>query len=112
MISRCVLFLASALSLANCCAVGIGCAPPPGASIAGAPARDGLGSSLMADKEALDAPRRKRALAKHQTTPAPPGRESGRNAKPEPTDRWEQEQAADLADEVRVKRKLLICLTC
>jgi hypothetical protein len=34
MISKCILFLVAALLLANCCAVGIGCAPPPGASIA------------------------------------------------------------------------------
>ena len=113
MISRSALFLASALLLANCCAVGIGCAPPPGASIAGAPARDGLGSSLMADKEPLALRSKKRALPKHKMTPSPlEGAESRRNAKPEPTDSWEQEQAADLADEVRLKRRLLICLTC
>jgi hypothetical protein len=106
MISKCVLFLAAALLLANCCAVGIGCAPPPGASIAWG----GPGAGPAADSDVFEPQPTKRA--RRQITPAPLDAAAGPNAKPQPKDSWEQQQAADQVDEARLKRKLTICRAC
>jgi hypothetical protein len=103
MISKCILFLAAAVLLANCCAVGTGCAPPPGASIAWG----GPGAGPAADSDVFEPQRAKRQIA-----PTPLDALTGSNAKPQPKDSWEQQQAADQADEARLKRKLTICRAC
>jgi hypothetical protein len=108
MISKCILFLAAALLLANCCAVEIGCAPPPGASIAWG----GPGAGPAGDSDVIEPQRRKYAPAKRQIAPAPLDAAAGPNAKPQLTDGWEQLQAADQADEARLKRRLTICRAC
>ena len=109
MISKCILFLSAALLLANCCAVEIGCAPPPGASIAWG----GPGAGPADDSDVVEPKRRKPALARHQFTPGPlDAAAGGPTAKPQPKDSWEQEQATDQADEARLKRKLTICRAC
>jgi hypothetical protein len=48
--------------LANCCALGSGCAPPPGASIAW----DGVGSAAADDTEPVEPQPKKHARAKRQ----------------------------------------------
>jgi hypothetical protein len=106
MISKCILFLAAALLLANCCAVGIGCAPPPGASTAWG----GHGTGPAADSELFEPQPTKRV--RRQIGPAPLDAAAGSNAMPQPKDSWEQQQAADQADEARLKRKLTICRAC
>jgi hypothetical protein len=109
MISKCILFLAAGLLLANCCALEIGCAPPPGASIAwGGP---GVGPSD--DSEVVEPQPGKHARARRKITPGPlDAAAGGPNARPQAKDSWEQEQAADQADETRLKRKLTICRAC
>jgi hypothetical protein len=106
MISKCILLLAAALLLANCSAVGIGGAPPPGASLAWG----GPGPGPAADSEVFAPQPTKHA--RRQIAPAPLDAAAETNAKPQPKDSWEQQQAADQADEARLKRKLTICRAC
>ena len=106
MISKCILFLAAALPLGGCCAVAVGCAPPPGASIAWG----GPGAGPAADSGLFEPQPAKRA--RRQIAPAPLDTLTGPNAKTQPKDSWEQQQAADQADEARLKRKLTICRAC
>jgi hypothetical protein len=108
MISKCILFLAAALLLANCCAVGVGCAPPPGASIAWG----GPGAGPADDTEPLEPQPTKHARARRQITPGPLDAATTVQNKSQASDRWEQEQAADQAAEARLKRKLTICRAC
>ena len=109
MISKCILFLAAGLLLANCCAVGIGCAPPPGASIAWG----GPGPGPSDDSEVVEPQRRTPARARRQITRGQLDAAAGApNTKPQSKDSWEQEQAADQAAEARLKRKLTICRAC
>src|ERR1700736_5986855 len=109
MISKCILFLAAAPLLANCSAVEIGCAPPPGASLAWG----GPGAGPADESEVMEPQRRKYAPAKRQIGPGPLNAAAdGPNAKPQPKDGWEQQQATDEADEARLKRKLTICRAC
>jgi hypothetical protein len=106
MISKCILLLAAALLLANCCAVEIGCAPPPGASLAWG----GPGAGPAVDSDGIEPQPTKRA--KRQIAPGPRDAAAGPNAKPQPKDSWEQQQAADQTDEARLKRRLTICRAC
>jgi hypothetical protein len=108
MILKCILFLAAAFLLANCCAAGIGCAPPPGASLAWG----GPGARPLDDSEVVEPHRRKHPRATRQIAPGPLDTAAGSNAKPQPKDSWEQQQAADQADEARLKGKLTICRAC
>jgi hypothetical protein len=107
MILKCIAFLAAALMLANCCAFGNGCAPPPGASIAS----DGLDSAPADDTEPVEAQPKEHARAKREISRGPLAAASGRNVKPQ-QDSWEQQQAADQANEKRLKRILTICSAC
>ena len=109
MISKCIAFLVAALMLADCCALGNGCAPESGAPIAW----DGLGSAPSSDTQPVEPQPKKHARAKREiivgpldATPTEP------NKKVQPKDQWEQQQAADQGDEMRLKRKLMICSTC
>jgi hypothetical protein len=108
MISKCILFLAAALLLANCCAVGIGCAPPPGASIGWG----GAGAGPVHDSEVIEPQPTKHARAKRQFSRGRLDAAATTQNKSQATDSWEQEQAADQADEARLKRKLTICRAC
>jgi hypothetical protein len=108
MISKCILLLAAALLLANCCAVEIGCAPPPGASIAWG----GPGAGPAGDSDVIEPQRRKYAPATRQIAPAPRDAAVGPNVKPQVTDDWEKQQAVDQTDEARLKRRLTICRAC
>src|SRR6202171_6857051 len=108
MILKCIAFLAAALMLANCCALGNGCAPPPGASIAS----DRLDSAPVDDTEPVEPQPKEHARAKREISRGPLAASSGRNVKPQPKDSWEQQQGADQADEKRLKRILTICSAC
>jgi hypothetical protein len=107
MILKCIAFLAAALMLTNSCALGNGCAPVAGSPVAW----DGLGIAPTGVTQPAEP--RKPARAKHEIIVGPldaaPG---GRNNKVQPTDQWEQQQAADQDDEARLKRKLVICRSC
>jgi hypothetical protein len=109
MISKCIAFLVAALMLANCCALGNGCAPESGAPIAW----DGLGSAPTDDTQPLEPRPRKHARAKQEIIVGPLDAAAAEpNRKVQPKDGWEQQQDADQADEARPKRKLMICRTC
>jgi hypothetical protein len=107
MILKCIAFLAAALMLANCCALGNGCAPPPGASIAW----DGLDSAPADDTEPVEPQPKEHPRAKREISRGPLAAVGGRNVKPQ-QDSWEQQQTADQANEKRLKRILTICSAC
>ncbi len=109
MISRCIGFLVAALMLANCCAVGNGCAPESGAPIAW----DGLGPAPTDDTHPREPQPKKPKRAKREIIVGPLNAAAAEPiSKVLPKDSWEQQRAADQADEVRLKRKLVICRTC
>lgn len=112
MISKCMAFLVVALVLASCCASGSGCGAPPGGPVAW----DGLGSAPTEDTQPAD-PRSNKMRSQREIIGAAEGQQDGRL---QPRDRfkdrsretWEQQQAADQDDEMRLKRKLMICRDC
>jgi hypothetical protein len=109
MISKCIAFLVAAPMLANCCAFGSGCAPAAGSPVAW----DGLGSAPTEDTQPLELRPKQHPRAKREIIVGPLDAAAGEpNSKARPEDSWEQQQAADQADEVRLKRKLKICSTC
>ena len=109
MISKCIAFLVAALMLADCCALGNGCAPESGAPIAW----DGLGSAPTSDTQPVEPQPKKHARAKREIIVGPfDAAATEQNNKVQPKDQWEQEQAADQDDEMRLKRKLMICRNC
>ncbi len=108
-ISKCIALFAFALLLAGCCAVGVGCEPPAGASVSS----HGLASTTLEETEAGDPEPNKHGQAKRQTVPQHlDGAASQQNRRIEPKDSWEEQQAADQADEERLKRVLTICRNC
>lgn len=109
MISKCIAFFVAALMLANCCALGNGCAPESGAPIAW----DGLGSAPTDDTQPVEPPPKKHVRARREIIVGPlDAAATVQNNKVQPKDQWEQQQAADQGDEARLKRKLMICRTC
>ena len=106
MISKCIAFLVAALMLANCCALGNGCVPAAGSPVAW----DGLGAAMTDDTQPLELRSKQHAHAKREIPLDAVAAEP--NSKVQPKDSWEQQQAADQADEARLKRKLVICRTC
>ena len=109
MISKCIAFLVAALMLADCCALGSGCAPESGAPIAW----DGLGSGPISDTQPVEPQPKKDARAKRAIIVGPlAAAATEQNNKVQPKDQWQQEQAADQDDEMRLKRKLMICSYC
>jgi hypothetical protein len=64
------------------------------------------------DSEVVEPHRSKHPRVTRQIAPSPLDAEAGSHAKPQPKDSWEQQQAADQAEEARLKRKLTICRAC
>lgn len=115
MISKCFAFLSAALLLANCCALGNGCAPSAGAPAAGAPiAWDGLGAPPADDPPSAEPQPRKPARAKREIIVGPLDTvAAGQNSRTQSRDRsWEEQQASEQDDEAKLKRKLMICQNC
>jgi hypothetical protein len=109
MIKKCIAFLSIALLLANCCALGNGCAPAAGAPIAW----DGLGTPPADDPPSTEPPPRKPARAKREIIIGPlDAAVPGQNSRTPKDKSWEQQQAADQDDEAKLKRKLMICQNC
>ena len=107
MILKCIALLAAALMLTNCCASGNGCAPLAGSPVAW----DALGTAPTEDTQPLQP--RKPARTKREIIVGPLDAAPGvLNNKVQPTDQWEQQQAADQDEEARLKRKLVICRGC
>jgi hypothetical protein len=95
--------------LAGCCALVNGCAPESGAPIAW----DGLGSAPTDDTQAVEPRPKKYVRAKREIIVGPLDTAATvQNTKVQPKDQWEREQAADQDDELRLKRKLMICRNC
>ena len=95
--------------LADCCALGNGCAPESGAPIAW----DGLGSAPTSDTQPVEPQPKTHARAKREIIVGPlDAAATEQNNKVQPKNQWEQEQAADRDDEMRLKRKLMICRNC
>ena len=109
MISKCIAFLVAAVMLANCCALGNGCAPAAGNPVAW----DGLGPAPTDDTQPLELRPKQHARAKREIILGPLDAAAAEpNSKLQPKDSWEQQQAADQDDEARLKRKLVICRAC
>ena len=109
MISKCIAFLVAALMLADCCALGNGCAPESGAPIAW----DGLGSAPTSDTQPVEPQPKKHARAKREIIVGPlDAAATEQNNEVQPKNQWQQEQAADRDDEMRLRRKLMICRNC
>jgi hypothetical protein len=121
MILRCVVLLAAALTLSNCCLSSSGCnngpmamtaAPAPAAArpVAAAPAWDGLNETPTANAEP-------------EVDVTPPKKQARRKANAEVTSSqlssrsradlsWEEQQALDRDEEARLRDKLVICRNC
>lgn len=110
MIAKCILFLSAALMLANCCALGNGCAPASAVPAAW----DGLGSAPADEAQPVElAPPRKQARAKREIVLGPlDAAAADQTGKVRPSDQWEKDQTADRDDEARLKRTLKICSAC
>jgi hypothetical protein len=109
MISKCIVFLSAALMLANCCSLGTDCAPAVGAPVAW----DGLGTSPTDNTPQVEPPPpKKQVRAKREIIVGPLDAAAAEPTSKVQRGQWEQEQAADQDDEVRLKRKLRICSTC
>jgi hypothetical protein len=140
MIVRTALLLAAGLMLGSCCLSGncygpVAGAPasaasasmvsaaPAGAPMTSAPtasapmagvtssAPDGL-SSAQDDEPQADAPPKPRKTARRSDIAVEPLGDASASARRRRGDTYEEQQAADLADEARLKRKLIICQNC
>jgi hypothetical protein len=114
MITKCVAFLVVALVLANCCAMGGGCAPLGGGP--GGPVAlddDGLGEAPREEAQPSNLPPKQNARPKRKNmVGALDAGATRQNLGAQPKDQFELEQAADQADDLRLKRKLMICSDC
>ena len=109
MISRLFAFLAVALLLANCCALGNGCAPAAQAPLAW----DGLGSAPAEDAQPVELKPKKHAGATREIVEGrgkPGAAESSRT--PQGNESWDEKHAADEVEEAKLRRKLIICRSC
>lgn len=133
MIIRIALLLAAGLMLGSCCLSGncyapiTGMAATPGAPISGAPMSgapvsgvptagvpmstpDGLAALPDDEPQAADVPQKPRKTAQRRKDFDPMGETS--SAARYRGDPYEEQLAADKADEARLKRKLIICQNC
>jgi hypothetical protein len=123
LILRCAVLLAAALTLSNCCLSSSGCsgpvaltaAPAPGAAgpVAAAPAWDGLNDQAAADDDAtVDVTPPKKPSRHAKATASIDAMSSQSTTGSRGKVDWAEEQAANQADDARLKRKLIICNNC
>jgi hypothetical protein len=94
----------AAIALAGCCTSGTGCYTPA----AGSPAEwDGLNEPPN-DEAPKKPPRRKKEMA----VASQPNGDTHVVSRPKTKEEWEQQEAADRADEARLTKKLKICTGC
>jgi hypothetical protein len=133
MIIRIALLLAAGLMLGSCCLSGncyapvTGVAATPGVPMSGAPmsgvptagvptagvptsAPDGLAAVSDDEPQAADLPAKPRKTAQRRRDFESMGEAS--SASRYRGDSYEEQMAADKADEARLKRKLIICQNC
>jgi len=110
MISKSVVFLFSAIALGGCCISGNGCYAP----VAGAPiAWDGLGSPPTDVTEVSEDQPKKKTRPRREIIVGPLGDVAAApNSRSQAGESWAQQEAADQADEIRLKNKLRICSNC
>ncbi len=111
MISKSIVFLFSAIALGGCCISGNGCYAP----VAGAPiAWDGLGSPPTDVAEVSeDQPKKKKTRPRREIIVGPLGDVAAApSSRSQAGESWAQQEAADQADEIRLKNKLRICSNC
>src|SRR3984893_17064136 len=108
MISRSIAFLFAAVALAGCCVSGNGCyAPLPGTPTAW----DGLDpASTGTAAQATEYRLRKIARPKNEIIIGPVG--DVPVGPPKPQEAWAQQDAADRADEAKLKKHLMIYRNC
>jgi hypothetical protein len=111
MITKCIAFLVAALVLANCCASGSGCAPLGESPVA---LDDGLGAAPPEEEaQPSESPPKQDVRPKRKNMVGSlDARATRQNHDAGPKDQYELEQAADQADDLRLKRKLTICSDC
>ena len=119
MIMRSALLLAAALTLSNCCLTPSGCSAPvammaaPGSPAAtpAAAAWDGLvePSAESSEAEVDVTPPKKHAKRKEPDVDTMSSQSGSRSRA---SLGWEDQQAADSADDARLKQKLVICKNC
>ena len=103
MISKCVACVFAAVALASCCASGTGCyAPMTGSQVAW----DGLGPAPKETAMVRNSSRPKKGIAA-----GPIGDVPG-EPRPQAKLEWEQQEAADRADEAKLAKQLKICRGC
>jgi hypothetical protein len=123
MITKCIAFLVAALVLANCCALGGGCAPlgggpagPVALGPGGGPVAlddDGLGEAPPDEAQSSDPQPKQDARPKRKNMAGSLDAGATRqNRGAQAKDQFELQQAADEADDLRLKRKLMICSDC
>jgi hypothetical protein len=109
MISKCIALLFAVVALAGCCVSGSGCFTPlPGAPIAW----DGLGPAPTETAQDTEVRPRKSARPKKEIIIGPIDEVSVDPTKPQATEAWAQQGAADRADEAKLKKQLMICSNC
>src|SRR6266581_2803989 len=110
MISKSVVFLFSAIALGGCCISGNGCYAP----VAGAPiAWDGLGSPPTDVAEVSEDQPKKKTRSRREIIVGPLGDVAAApSSRSKAGESWAQQEAADQADEIRLKNKLRICSNC
>jgi hypothetical protein len=108
MISRSIAFLFAVVALAGCCVSGNGCyAPLPGTPTAW----DGLDPApTETAAQATEYRPRKIARPKNEIVIGPLG--DVPVEPPKPQEAWAQQEAADRADEAKLKKQLVICRNC
>jgi hypothetical protein len=108
MVLKCAALLFVAVGLAGCCVSGNGCyAPLPGSPVAW----DGLGPAPTDTAQATDFRPRKISRPKKVIVAGPIG-DVPAEPKPRAKDEWEQQEAADRADEAKLAKQLIICRGC
>jgi hypothetical protein len=107
MISKCVACVLAALALAGCCASGTTCdAPMAGPHTAW----DGLGPAP--DENVKSADVKPTRVSRPRDGSVRPVADVTRERKPQGKEEWEQQQAAEKADEARLSKKIIICSGC
>jgi hypothetical protein len=108
MISRSIAFLFAAVALAGCCVSGNGCyAPLPGTPTAWdgldpAPTETAAQATEYRPRKIVR-PKNEIVIGSLGDVPVEP---------PKPQEAWAQQEAADRADEAKLKKQLVICRNC
>jgi hypothetical protein len=117
MMLRYLMLLVAGVLLGSCCLSGNCYAPVAGSAPAAGPtgvattsAPDGLGSALSEDESQADVAAKPKKTAQRRRDTVSESEAS--SASRYRGDTYDQQEAADRADEARLKRKLIICQNC